>query len=146
MGKVSQRIAEGVKVRVEHLAAAAITRESLDEETARWVSNLPGVLRDKLADVGLVPRRGKATLGQFLASYIDGRTDVKGGDRDILRTHEAVSAGLPRGRQTAAEHQPGRCGRMAAMVAGRSRLIRKHDAAAVSAGQAIPSGKRYASG
>ena len=79
MGKVSQRIAEGVKVRVEHLAAAAITRESLDEETARWVSNLPDVLRDKLADVGLVPRRGKATLGQFLASYIDGRTDVKGG-------------------------------------------------------------------
>jgi hypothetical protein len=56
LGKVSQRIVDEIRVKVEALNAAAITRMSWDVETAKWVANLSAVLSDKLAAVGLVPR------------------------------------------------------------------------------------------
>jgi integrase len=77
LGKVSQHMAEAVKVRVEHLAAAQITGHALDDETARWLTGLEEALSDKLARVGLVPKRERATLAAFLDAYIAGRTDVK---------------------------------------------------------------------
>ena len=76
LGKVSQRTAEAVKVRVEQLATAAISGHAVDDETARWVSKLDSVMSDKLARVGLVPKRADATLGAFLDSYATQRTDV----------------------------------------------------------------------
>jgi len=77
LGKVSQRVAEAVKVRVEHLAAAAITGHALDAETARWVAELSDSLADKLAKVGLIAERESATLGEFVDGYIGKHTDVK---------------------------------------------------------------------
>lgn len=77
LGKVSQRVAEAVKLRVERLGAAVITRHPVDDETARWVAELDDVMRDKLACVGLVPRREAATLGTFIDAYIAGRNDAK---------------------------------------------------------------------
>ncbi len=77
LGKVSQRLAESVQVRVEHLAAALLTGGALDGETARWVADLDMQLADKLAAVGLIPKRQRATLGAFLDSYIAARADVK---------------------------------------------------------------------
>ena len=77
LGKVSQRLAESVQVRVEHLAAAQATGGALDGETARWVADLDAQLADKLAAVGLIPKRQRATLGAFLDSYIAVRADVK---------------------------------------------------------------------
>ena len=53
---------------MEHLAAAAETGHALDSETARWVAELGDDLADKLARVGLVPERERATLGDFLES------------------------------------------------------------------------------
>ena len=91
LGKVSQRTAEAVKVRVEDLNTAAITGHAPSDETARWVAGLDCVLADKLAAVGLIPRQQAVTLGPFLDSYIGGRHDVKdrsrwnyGGARDNL--------------------------------------------------------------
>ena len=85
LGKTSQRMAEAVKVRVEHLAAASVTGHALDSETARWVAELGDDLADKLAAVGLIPERESATLADFLQTYIDGRIDVKPASRVILR-------------------------------------------------------------
>ena len=45
LGKVSQRLAEGVQVKVEHLTAARLTGGALDGETARWVADLDVALR-----------------------------------------------------------------------------------------------------
>jgi len=85
LGKVSQKTAEAVKVRIEHLAAAAETRHALDGETARWVARLGDDLAGKLARAGLIPERESATLGDFLQTYIESRIDVKPASRVILR-------------------------------------------------------------
>jgi integrase len=63
---------------VEHLNAAKIHGHAVDDETARWMANLDDVLADKLAAVGLISRRERATLAAFIDGYISGRTDVKG--------------------------------------------------------------------
>lgn len=78
LGKVSDRMAVAVKVKVENLAAAAITGHALDAETARWVASLSDEMADKLSKVGLIPGRGSAVLGPFLDAYVAKRTDVKG--------------------------------------------------------------------
>jgi hypothetical protein len=75
LGKVSQRLAESVQVRVEHLAAAEATGGALDGETARWVADLDTQLADKLAAVGLIPKRQRATLAAFLDSCITSRAE-----------------------------------------------------------------------
>jgi len=77
LGKASLRTAEAVKVKVEQLAAAAITGHAVDAETAHWLSHLDSVMADKLARVGLVPKRESASLGLFLDRYFSMRTDVK---------------------------------------------------------------------
>ncbi len=85
LGKVSQRMAEAVKVKVEHLAAASVTGHALDSQSARWVADLGDDLAAKLARVGLIPERESATLDDFLAKYIEERIDVKPASRVILR-------------------------------------------------------------
>src|SRR5262245_1961082 len=77
LGKVSQRVAEEVKVKVEQLAAAAASGCPLDGETAQWLARIGDDLAEKLAAVGLAPRRAAARLGDFLDAYIAGRTDAK---------------------------------------------------------------------
>jgi integrase len=88
LGKVSRRIAEEVRVKVEALNAAAVAGLSWDAETAKWVAALSPVLADKLAAVGLIPKRqerDRARLRSFLDSYIAGRTDVKAGTATNLK-------------------------------------------------------------
>jgi integrase len=77
LGKVSQRIAEEIKVRVEALNAALLSGCPLDNDTARWVSRIGDDLAAKLAAVGLIPERASARLGDFLDAYINRRSDVK---------------------------------------------------------------------
>src|SRR5262245_61566835 len=81
LGKVPQRVAEEIKVKVEHLANARTTNLPTDNETAQWVANLGDDLAGKLAAAGLIPERGSMTLGAFLDDYIAGRPDVKPGTR-----------------------------------------------------------------
>ncbi len=78
LGKMPQRTAETVKLRVELLNAAAIAGHASDDETARWVAGLEQRLADKLAAVGLIPKRQAATLQAFLDGYVASRQDVKG--------------------------------------------------------------------
>ncbi len=79
LGKVPKKAAEAVKLKVEHLAAAAASRMPLDPDTAAWVASVGSVLAGKLAAVGLIPRREAATLGAFLADYVTRRrADSKG--------------------------------------------------------------------
>ncbi len=62
------------------LNAAAISGTGWDPKTAAWVGELKPILYDKIAKVGLVPKRAepeKTTLGGWLDSYIALRGDVK---------------------------------------------------------------------
>lgn len=81
LGKVSQRIADEIKVKVEHLNGAIVSNLPLDNETAQWVAKLGDDLAGKLAAAGLIPERVSMTLGAFLDDYITGRSDVKSGTR-----------------------------------------------------------------
>ncbi len=49
----------------------------MDSEAARWVAEIGDDLAAKLAAVGLIAKRGTATLEGYCRSYIDGRTDIK---------------------------------------------------------------------
>src|SRR5687768_17073986 len=73
LGKVSQRAAEAVKFRVEQLLAAKLTGHALEADTAQWLNELQPKMADKLARVGLIPKREPkptATLKAFIESYI----------------------------------------------------------------------------
>ncbi len=88
LGKVSQRMAEGVRLRVEHLATARASGQPLDSATADWLADIDDVLHDRLARAGLVePRQQqeRATLAGFLDSYIESRIDIKPASRVIFR-------------------------------------------------------------
>ena len=75
LGKVSQRTAEAVKVKVEALNTAALTGHAPDDEVARWAAGLDQAMSDKLAAVGLLARRQyvSMTLGDWLDCYVSGR-------------------------------------------------------------------------
>lgn len=85
LGKISQRNAESVKVRVERLAAAASTGHPVDDDTARWVAGLDEVLHAKLAKVGLVADRTSSLLLAFVDDYITKRGDVKKSTATVWR-------------------------------------------------------------
>jgi len=76
LGVMSQRAAESIQTRVEFLANSIVTGHPLDSETAKWVADRPQEFADKLAAVGLIPKREPVTclaLGPFLSQYIAGR-------------------------------------------------------------------------
>ena len=77
LGKVNQRTAEAMKVRIENLVGASITGHALDNETAQWVADLNQVMIDKLAAVDLIPKYQIAKLQRFIDSYIENRSDTK---------------------------------------------------------------------
>jgi integrase len=79
LGKVNQKTADALKIKVEALSAAALSAVSLDDETAKWLGNIPDDLAKKLAAVGLATGRNVQTKGldDFIAAYIVGRSDVK---------------------------------------------------------------------
>lgn len=83
---MTQRIAETVKLRVEMLVASKLSGHALDDETARWLTGLETTLLDKLASVGLVPRREPdplTTVGGFLTEYVNRRVDVKPATKEV---------------------------------------------------------------
>jgi integrase len=79
LGKASLHTARTVKHHVEHLANAAAYGCALEPKTAEWVADISDELADKLAAVGLIRQRERATLAAFLDRYISSRTDVKPG-------------------------------------------------------------------
>jgi len=83
LGKCDQRTAEAVKVRVEALNAANIAGHVVDANTLEWLTTIGDDLAGKLAAVGLVARRGSATLGAFLSEYVSRRVDVKPATKEV---------------------------------------------------------------
>ena len=77
LGKMPQRAAEAIKVKVENLVGSAVSGCGWDNETARWVAELDDTLANRLAAVGLIQGRERATLDAFIESYFETRSDVK---------------------------------------------------------------------
>jgi len=77
LGKMPKRSAGTIKVRVERLLLAKISRDTLDVDTAKWVADLDDVLARRLAAVGLIAPRVSSCLEEFIDGYVEGRTDVK---------------------------------------------------------------------
>jgi len=78
LGKVAKKLADEIRGRVEKLNTARITGSAVEEETARWVAGRGAVLASRLAGLGLIAKRVDVRpLGDFLDTYIAGRTDHK---------------------------------------------------------------------
>jgi integrase len=80
LGPVSKRQAENVKWFVEDLVAARDTKTTPSPTTTEWVGTAPNTIRERIERVGLVEpreRRVIPTLGEWIDTYIGGRTDIK---------------------------------------------------------------------
>jgi len=114
LGKVSQRLAENVKVRVEALVAARLSGGAIEGETARCLSERDTLLLNKLAAVGLIPKCAKTeaetmTLAGFIGQYIAARPGMKPNTlKNYRQTERALVAYFGPDRQLA-EITPGDC-------------------------------------
>lgn len=81
LGKVTDHAARSVATKIEALLAARLSGVPVDRETAEWVGSRDSVMYERLAEVGLVPKREAATLAAFLDAYAAQRSDVKPGTR-----------------------------------------------------------------
>ena len=76
LGKITQKAARLIRSRVEAIVSARIACQPLDPDTTAWVASLPDDMHNKLAETGLLERRGVARLGPFLRSILDERKDL----------------------------------------------------------------------
>ncbi len=65
LGKIAKRAAESIKVHVEHLLNASLSKQPVEAETAQWVASLDDVLHGRLANVGLIRDRESVLLGKL---------------------------------------------------------------------------------
>ncbi len=121
LGKVPVKTAEEVRRRVEYLAAAVGSGTAPDADTVRWLTSIGDDLHGRLAAVGLVESRARATAGlaDFTAAYIAGRPDIKPRTRSNLeicarRLVEYFGAG-----KVLAEVKPGDADEFCAWLRGR---------------------------
>lgn len=80
LGKMPQRSAEAVKIKVESLVAAQIAGHAVDDEIARWLASLDETMTKKLIRCGLArPRKvvSVPTLAEWIDGYIAGRASMK---------------------------------------------------------------------
>jgi len=93
LGKCPQRTAEAIKVKVEALVSASLSKQAVDDETARWLTTIGDDLAEKLAAVGLIPDRKRPTmaLGKFIEEYIEARNITK---PNTLKNYKATEKSL----------------------------------------------------
>jgi len=84
LGKISQRNAEGIKIKIEALNSCLISGQPIDGDTSKWVSSLDDVMSKKLSNVGLIAERNSSTLMQFIDGYIDSKTDIGDSSKLVL--------------------------------------------------------------
>jgi integrase len=81
LGKVSDKFAQSIRVKIESLVGSKASGQPLEHETAAWLGNIDDRLHARLAALGLVKARGEAaptaTLSQVLDRYITGRAKIK---------------------------------------------------------------------
>ena len=70
LGRLPQRDAETVLGHVEALLVAHEHGTPTPASTAAWLAGLSDEAHDRIARVGLVPRRGAVTLGELLDRYV----------------------------------------------------------------------------
>ena len=78
--KCDVRHADEIKARVEELVRCAVTGAAWSHDTSRWIRDLDIELYEKIANVGLLPKRlrpDQITLETFVDDYIASRGDVK---------------------------------------------------------------------
>lgn len=87
LGKVSQHVAEAIKVKVEALNASVIAGSAFDTDVSKWLASIGDDLHAKLCAAGLAKPRARASacLQEFIDGYIAGRTDVKPETLVVLR-------------------------------------------------------------
>ena len=90
LGRCNRRHAETVRSHVEHIVSSKTLRAAVPPETASWLAELDDTFIDRLANVGLVPRRESATLGPWVEKYIAGRTDLKPASLVKLRQTQSL--------------------------------------------------------
>jgi len=93
LGKIDRKSAESICRHVEALLAAKIGGQPVPRDTAAWLANIGAALRDKLAAVGLVEAQQRLTVGEFLASWLDGKKAM-GHKPTSLRAWGQTVAGL----------------------------------------------------
>jgi integrase len=76
-GPISKRAAESIARHIEALVAAKIAGVAVRQETAVWLRNIGGVLRDKLQRLNLIEAQRTVSLGELLSEYIGLRKDVR---------------------------------------------------------------------
>ncbi|MBL4809922.1 MAG: site-specific integrase [Phycisphaerales bacterium] len=72
MGKMSVKVAEAFKARLERLIESRLSNTAINSDTAQWLAGLPDDTYTKLAKAGLVEPREQAkacTLGGMLDEY-----------------------------------------------------------------------------
>jgi integrase len=80
LGKVSDKVAQSVCVKIEAMLAAKASCQPLDHETAAWLGKLDPKLHGRLVGLGLAVAREEAqaaTIAQVLDRYIKGRSKIK---------------------------------------------------------------------
>ncbi len=85
LGRMPLKQVNQVRVHVEKLLMAAISRCTVEAETSRWVATLDDVLRGKLSKVGLIQARETATLEVFIDLYIASRNDAKSSTKTVWK-------------------------------------------------------------
>lgn len=94
LGKVTQKDAESVKLKIEKLVSAKITGHVPDPETASWLAGLDDTLHQRIVAAGLAQERIPAEpvnevqpipLGQFFEDYIENRKHLKERSRSLIR-------------------------------------------------------------
>jgi len=77
LGKVELRHAESIRVKIETLLSAAITRQPLDRETALWLAEIDDDLHEKLAGAKLIEPRLSRSLGLWLDDCRTAKASLK---------------------------------------------------------------------
>ena len=88
LGKVSTKIAEGVKTHIEHLVSANATGQSVDLHTSRWLADISDDLHEKIVKLGMAKPRAsveRRTISQVIKEHGEKRVDVKPATRDTWK-------------------------------------------------------------
>lgn len=77
LGTITKADAEAITGSIERIVTAKKHGLAVDPETQTWIDRLNDDYAGKLAALGLIPKRGTATIQGFIKEYIATRTDVQ---------------------------------------------------------------------
>jgi integrase len=86
-GKLTQKQADTVKIYMENLIAASVSGSSMRNTTAEWLADLPGVIRKRIENAGLIEpmeQQECLTVQQWFDQYLDSRSDIKKATRTVF--------------------------------------------------------------